>query len=102
MTPAVDRKTKTVFFVAGNPRPTFTARSVPATTCYTDSMVAIDLNTGKYKWHFQYIAHDVWDLDAVSPPILTQAKDKDGKMVDVVIHGGKTGHVYVHDRPLEI
>src|SRR5262249_61934529 len=43
-------------------------------------------------------AHDVWDLDAVSPPILTQAKDKDGKMVDVVIHGGKTGHIYVHER----
>ena len=40
----------------------------------------------------------MWDLDAVSPPILTQAKDKSGKMVDVVIHGGKTGHVYVHDR----
>src|SRR2546427_9666789 len=61
-------------------------------------MVAIDLNTGKYKWHFQYVAHDVWDLDAVSPPILTQARDKDGKTVDVVIHGGKTGHVYVHER----
>ena len=40
----------------------------------------------------------MWDLDAVSPPILTQAKDASGKMVDVVIHGGKTGHVYVHDR----
>jgi glucose dehydrogenase len=61
-------------------------------------MVAIDLDKGTYKWHFQYIAHDVWDLDAVSPPILTQAKDKDGKMVDVVIHGGKTGHIYVHER----
>src|SRR5258708_24592243 len=41
---------------------------------------------------------DVWDLDAVSPAILTQAKDKDGKNVDVVIHGGKTGHIYVHER----
>jgi glucose dehydrogenase len=40
----------------------------------------------------------VWDLDAVSPPILTQAADKNGKQVDVVIHGGKTGHVYVHER----
>ena len=46
-------------------------------------MVAIDLDKGTYKWHFQYIAHDVWDLDAVSPPILTQAKDKAGKMVAV-------------------
>src|SRR5438477_3051744 len=98
MTPAVDRKTKTVFFVAGNPSPDLYGADRPGDNLYTDSMVAIDLNTGKYKWHFQYVAHDVWDLDAVSPPILTQAKDKDGKMVDVVIHGGKTGHVYVHER----
>src|SRR5207302_7171604 len=84
MTPAVDRKTKTVFFVAGNPSPDLYGADRPGDNLYTDSMVAIDLNTGKYKWHFQYVAHDVLDLDAVSPPILTQAKDKDGKMVDVV------------------
>ena len=98
MTPAVDRKTKTVFFVAGNPSPDLYGAERPGDNLYTDSLLAIDLGTGKYKWHFQYIAHDVWDLDAVSPPILTQAKDKSGKMVDVVIHGGKTGHVYVHER----
>ena len=37
-------------------------------------------------------------LDAVSPPILVDVKDKDGKMVAAVIHGGKTGHIYVHGR----
>ena len=58
-------------------------------------MVAIDLDKGTYKWHFQYIAHDVWDLDAVSPPILVDVKDRSGRMVPGVIHGGKTGHVYV-------
>jgi len=98
MTPAIDRKTKTVFFVVGNPSPDLYGAIRPGDNLYTDSIVAVDLDTGKYKWHFQYIAHDVWDLDAVSPPILTQAKDASGKMVDVVIHGGKTGHVYVHER----
>ena len=98
MTPAVDKKTRTVFFVVGNPSPDLYGAIRPGDNLYTDSMVAIDLDKGTYKWHSQYIAHDVWDLDAVSPPILTQAKDKDGKMVDVVIHGGKTGHVYVHER----
>ena len=83
---------------AGNPSPDLYGAIRPGDNLYTDSIVAIDLDSGKYKWHFQYVAHDVWDLDAVSPPILTQAKDKDGKMVDVVIHGGKTGHVYVHER----
>jgi PQQ-dependent dehydrogenase (methanol/ethanol family) len=98
MTPAIDKKTRTVFFVAGNPSPDLYGAIRPGDNLYTNSMVAVDLDKGTYKWHFQYIAHDVWDLDAVSPPILTQAKDKSGKMVDVVIHGGKTGHIYVHER----
>ncbi len=98
MTPAVDKKTKTLFFVVGNPSPDLYGAIRPGDNLYTDSLVAIDLDKGTYKWHFQYVAHDVWDLDAVSPPILTQAKDSAGKMVDVVIHGGKTGHVYVHER----
>ncbi len=98
MTPAIDTKTRTVFFVAGNPSPDLYGAIRPGDNLYTNSMVAIDLDKGTYKWHSQYIAHDVWDLDAVSPPILTQAKDGSGKMVDVVIHGGKTGHVYVHER----
>jgi len=98
MTPAVDLKTRTVFFVAGNPSPDLYGVERPGDNLYTNSMVAVDLDRGSYKWHFQYIAHDVWDLDAVSPPILTQVKDASGKMVDAVIHGGKTGHIYVHDR----
>jgi alcohol dehydrogenase (cytochrome c) len=98
MTPAIDKKTRTVFFVVGNPSPDLYGAIRPGDNLYTDSMVAVDLDKGTYKWHYQYIAHDVWDLDAVSPPVLTQAKDGSGKMVDVVIHGGKTGHIYVHER----
>ena len=98
MTPAIDLKTRTVFFLAGNPSPDLYGAIRPGDNLYTNSMVAIDLDKGTYKWHSQYIAHDVWDLDAVSPAILTQAKDASGKMVDVVMHGGKTGHIYVHER----
>ena len=98
MTPAVDMQTRTVYFVVGNPSPDLYGDIRPGDNLYTDSIVSVDLDSGAYKAHFQYIAHDVWDLDAVSPPILTQAKGKDGKVQDVVIHGGKTGHVYVHDR----
>ncbi len=98
MAPAIDRKSRTVFFVVGNPSPDLYGAIRPGDNLYTDSMVAIDLDKGTYKWHSQYIAHDVWDLDAVSAPILTQVRNGSGKMVDAVIHGGKTGHVYVHDR----
>jgi PQQ-dependent dehydrogenase (methanol/ethanol family) len=98
MNPAVDLKARTIWFVVGNPSPDLYGAERPGDNLYTDSIVAVDLDKGTYKCHFQYVAHDVWDLDAVSPPILVQAKDKSGKMIPAVIHGGKTGHVYVHDR----
>jgi len=98
MNPSIDLKTRTVWFVVGNPSPDLYGAERPGDNLYTDSLVAIDLDKGTYKCHSQYIAHDVWDLDAVSPPILVDVKDKNGKMVPGVIHGGKTGHVYVHDR----
>jgi PQQ-dependent dehydrogenase (methanol/ethanol family) len=98
MAPAFDRASNTLFFVAGNPSPDLYGAERPGDNLYTNSMVAIDATTGKYKWHSQYIAHDVWDLDAVSPPILVDVKDENGKMIPGVIHGGKTGHIYVHDR----
>ena len=98
MAPAIDKDTNTAFFVVGNPSPDLYGKERPGDNLYTDSIVAVDLNTGQKKWHYQYVAHDVWDLDAVSPVILTEAKDKSGKMRKVAIHGGKTGHVYVHDR----
>ncbi len=98
MAPAVDKETNTAFFVVGNPSPDLYGKERPGDNLYTDSIVAVDLNTGAYKWHYQYVAHDVWDLDAVSPVILTEAAGKDGKLRKVAIHGGKTGHIYVHDR----
>jgi alcohol dehydrogenase (cytochrome c) len=98
MNPAVDLKTRTIFFVAGNPSPDLYGAERPGDNLYTNSMVAVNLDTGAYKWHSQYIAHDVWDLDAVSPPILLDVKDKSGKMVPAVMHGGKTGHIYIHNR----
>ena len=94
---AVDRETGRIYFMAGNPSPDLYGAIRPGDNLYTNSLISIDLETGKYACHFQYIAHDVWDLDAVSPPILTQVKNKNGKMIKGVLHGGKTGHVYVHD-----
>jgi PQQ-dependent dehydrogenase (methanol/ethanol family) len=96
--PAVDLKTNRIYFVVGNPSPDLDGSLRPGDNLYTDSLVSLDLDTGKYVCHFQYIAHDVWDLDAVSPPILVDVKDQNGATVPGVIHGGKTGHIYVHKR----
>jgi PQQ-dependent dehydrogenase (methanol/ethanol family) len=96
--PAIDLKTKRIYFVVGNPSPNLDGSLRPGDNLYTESLVSVDLDTGKHVCHFQYIPHDVWDLDAVSPPILIDVKDKDGNMIPGVIHAGKTGNVYVHDR----
>jgi len=96
--PAVDLATNRIYFVVGNPSPDLDGSLRPGDNLYTDSLVALDLDTGKYICHFQYIAHDVWDLDAVSPPILVDVRDNSGNVVPGVIHAGKTGHVYVHNR----
>jgi alcohol dehydrogenase (cytochrome c) len=96
--PSIDLATNRIYFVVGNPSPDLDGAIRPGDNLYTDSLVSLDLDTGKYVCHFQYIAHDVWDLDAVSPTVLVNVKGKDGKAVPGVIHAGKTGHIYVHDR----
>ncbi len=96
--PSVDLATNRIYFVVGNPSPDLDGSKRPGDNLYTDSLVSVDLDTGKVACHFQYIAHDLWDLDSVSPTVLVDAKDKDGKMVPAVLHAGKTGHVYVNRR----
>jgi PQQ-dependent dehydrogenase (methanol/ethanol family) len=95
--PAVDLETNRIYFVVGNPSPDLDGSLRPGDNLYTDSLVSVDLDTGNYICHFQYIAHDVWDLDAVSPPIITPVKTDTGETVKGILHGGKTGHVYVHN-----
>ncbi len=94
--PAYDQDTNRIYFVAGNPSPDLDGSIRPGDNLYTNSLISVDLDTGNYVCHFQYIAHDVWDLDAVSPPILVDVADNNGNTVKGVLHGGKTGHVYVH------
>ena len=96
--PAVDLGMNRIFFSVGNPSPDLDGAIRPGDNLYTDSLVSVNLDTGEYACHFQYVAHDVWDLDAVSPPILVDVMDENGDVVPGLIHGGKTGHIYVHDR----
>jgi alcohol dehydrogenase (cytochrome c) len=96
--PSIDLTTKRIYFVVGNPSPDLDGAQRPGDNLYTDSLVSVDLDTGKLACYFQYIAHDVWDLDATSPTVLVDAKDKNGKTVPAVLHAGKTGYIYVNDR----
>jgi len=64
---------------------------------FGDSIVCLDANTGKRKWHFQLVHHGLWDYDTASPPILTTIT-VNGRTIDAVAQLTKTGFVYVFDR----
>jgi len=98
MTDTIDVKRGMIFATTGNPSPDLDGAHRPGDNRWSDSLIALDADTGKVKWAYQYIPHDVWDLDSVSPPVLADVKDASGKTVPGVIHGGKTGFVYVHNR----
>lgn len=64
---------------------------------YTDCLLALDANTGKRIWHFQYIHHNTWDWDPSSYPVLVTV-NHEGKKVDAVVQTTKTGFVFIFDR----
>jgi PQQ-dependent dehydrogenase (methanol/ethanol family) len=92
MTPAYDKALNMIYVAVGNPSPDLDGAVRPGDNLYTDAVVAIDATTGKTKWYYQTVPHDVWDLDAVSPPVVTMLGGK-----KVVVHAGKTAWVYVLD-----
>ena len=92
MTPAYDKESNTLYVAVGNPSPDLDGSVRPGDNLYTDGVVAIDATSGKTKWYYQTVPHDVWDLDAVSPPVVTKLGNQ-----KVVVHAGKTGWMYVLD-----
>jgi quinoprotein glucose dehydrogenase len=69
----------------------------PGDNLFTDSLVAVDLKTGKPKWHFQTVHHEIWDLDIACPPVLGDLT-VDGRTIKAVWVASKQGFVYVFDR----
>ena len=64
---------------------------------FSDTLLALDANTGKRIWHFQGVHHDLWDRDFPSPPVLLTVK-RDGKPIDAVAQTTKTGYLFLFDR----
>jgi len=92
MTPAYDKTLGLIYVAVGNPSPDLDGGIRPGDNLFTDCIVAIDAKTGQTRWYYQTVPHDVWDLDAVSPPVVATVGGK-----KVVVHAGKTAWVYVLD-----
>jgi PQQ-dependent dehydrogenase (methanol/ethanol family) len=93
MNAAYDDELKMLYVATGNPSPDLDGSVRPGDNLYSDCVVALDVNTGAIKWYYQQVPHDVWDLDAVSPPVIVTLKD--GRKA--VAQAGKTAWVYVLD-----
>ena len=64
---------------------------------YTVSIVAIELKTGRYRWHFQQVHHDIWDYDSSNPVVLMNLS-VGGRARKAIVEVGKTGWAYILDR----
>jgi quinoprotein glucose dehydrogenase len=93
----VDEKTNTLYMPIGGPSPNYYGGDRPGANLFANSVVAVDANTGKLKWYFQTIHHDLWDSDLPPGPSLIDLKVK-GKKVPALEIIGKAGWMFILDR----
>ena len=96
LTGSYDPDTHTLFWSVGNPGP-WLAKLRPGKNLYTDSVLALDPDTGKIKWHYQYTEHDTWDYDGTNHSVLADIQYK-GKTVKALLHADRNGYFYALDR----
>ncbi|WP_176489054.1 PQQ-binding-like beta-propeller repeat protein [Rhizorhabdus dicambivorans] len=97
MTPAVDPKLGLIYFGTSGPGSYFNGAPRAGDNLYANSVVAVEAKTGRYRWHFQAVHHDIWDYDMTNPVILFDAT-VDNEMRHGIAAAGKTGWVYILDR----
>lgn len=98
--PSIDTQLGMLYVTFGNPRSCTGAQwggDRPGDNLFTSSLVALDMKTGAYKWHFQSVKHDVWDMDNVHTPSLADVQIG-GQNRKVIYYGSKSGHQFVLDR----
>jgi len=96
-TGSYDPELNLLYFGTGNPAPDYNGHDRPGDNLYTDSLVAIDADTGKMKWYFQFTPHDTHDWDAIQVPMLFDAT-LNGKPRKLVADANRNGFYYVLDR----
>jgi len=96
-TPAVDPELGLLYFSTGNPGPDFNGAVRAGDNLFSASIVALEARTGKYRWHFQEVHHDIWDYDAPNPVVLFDVR-VDGRARKGLAQVGKTGWAYILDR----
>jgi alcohol dehydrogenase (cytochrome c) len=97
MTGSYDAELGTLYWAIGNPGPDMIGDERAGDNLYSDSVVALDVKTGRRKWHFQFTPHDVHDYDAQQPMVLVDAPWK-GTPRKLLLQANRNGYFYVLDR----
>jgi alcohol dehydrogenase (cytochrome c) len=92
-----DPELNTIFWGTSNPAPDFDGGPRPGDDLYTDCLLALDPDTGKLKWYFQFTPHDLFDYDAVETPVLVDTTFR-GQPRKLIIQANRNGFLYVLDR----
>jgi quinoprotein glucose dehydrogenase len=94
---SVDEELNTVYLPVELPTGDYYGGHRPGAGLFGESLVAVDLNTGKRKWHYQFVHHGLWDMDIPCAPILADI-NVDGKAIKAVAQPTKQSWLYVFDR----
>jgi len=97
ITGSYDPDLNLIYWGIGNPGPDFNVDQRPGDNLYSDSVVALDPDTGKLKWHFQFTPNDAYDYDSVQVPVLANI-NWDGSPRKVLMWANRNGFFYVVDR----
>jgi alcohol dehydrogenase (cytochrome c) len=95
-TGSYDPETKTLYWGTGNPG-SWNSALREGDNKWTSSLLALDVDTGKIKWGFQYTPHDAWDYDGVNTPVLVDTTI-DGKPAKLAVQSNRNGFLYILDR----
>jgi quinoprotein glucose dehydrogenase len=94
---ALDRKRGILFVPTASPKYNFYGANRAGKNLFGDSLLALDARTGKLRWYYQMVHHDIWDYDNASTPMLMTVRHNN-KPVDIVAEASKTGFLWVFDR----
>ncbi len=97
VTGSYDPALNLTYWGVGNPGPDYNPNQRPGDNLYTDSVVALDADTGKLKWHYQFTPNDGYDYDSVQVPVLADLMWR-GTLTKAMLWANRNGNFYVLDR----
>jgi len=98
LTGSYDPDSNLIYWGIGNPGPDWNPEQRPGDNLYSNSVVALDADTGELEWYFQFTPNDPYDYDSVQIPVLVDYPAQDGSNLKLMLFGNRNGFFYVIDR----